>query len=130
MYKEMIKKNFMISYMILFSLFVYIIGILLVNDKVSWTLGILFGLIFSVLKLKLMENTIKKSLQMPAAKAQTYTNVQYFVRYLLTAIVLTVAALEPSIDLLGVFFALFSMKAAAYIQLFMQKRTEKAAKNK
>lgn len=130
MYKDMLKKNFMIRYMILFSLLVYIIGILLVRNKTSWTLGILFGLIFSVLKLKLMENTIKKAVQMPAAKAQTYTNVQYLIRYLLTAVVLAVAALEPSIDLLGVFFALFSMKAAAYMQIWEQKRIKKATTNK
>lgn len=129
MNKELLKKNAMVIYMILFSIIVYIIGILLVNNKLSWTFGMLFGLVFAILKLKLMENTFTKALQMPEAKAQKYANVQYMIRYVLTGIVLVVAALEPSINLLGVFFGLFSMKAAVYMQLLLDKKREKETKN-
>ena len=120
----MIKKNQLVVYMILFSLIVEIIGILLVNNKMSFTVGILFGLIFSILKLMLMKKTIEKAVTMPAEKAQVYTNVQYMLRYILTGVVLVVAALEPSIDILGVFFGLLSMKVAAYMQYFNNKKSE------
>lgn len=122
MNKEWLKKNQLALSMILFSLIIYMIGILLVNNKHSWTLGIAFGTIFAVLKLKLMENTFNKAVQMPEAKAQRYTNVSYMIRYILTGIVLVVAALEPSIDILGVFFGLVSMKVGAYMQLAFQRR--------
>ena len=46
------------------------------------------------------------------------------IRYILTGIVLLVAALEPSIDIIGVFFGLMSMKVAAYMQFFINKRNE------
>lgn len=124
MNKDMLKKNLLIVYMILFSLIIEIIGILLVNNKMSFTKGILFGLIFSILKLGLMKHTIEKAVMMPEGKAQKYTNVQYMIRYILTGIVLLVAALEPSIDLIGVFFGLLSMKVAAYMQFFINKRNE------
>ena len=124
MNKEMLKNNVLIVYMILFSLIVEIIGILLVSNKKSFTVGILFGLIFSILKLILIKNTIEKAVTMPEGKAQKYTNVHYMIRYILTGIVLLVAALEPSIDILGVFFGLLSMKVAAYMQFFINKRTE------
>lgn len=124
MNKDMLKKNLLIVYMILFSLIIEIIGILLVNNKMSFTKGILFGLIFSILKLSLMKHTIEKAVMMPEGKAQKYTNVQYMIRYILTGIVLLVAALEPSIDLIGVFFGLLSMKVAAYMQFFINKRNE------
>lgn len=125
--KEVFQKEPMIVYMILFSLIVEIIGIIVVDDVKGFTMGILFGLIFSILKLMLMKNTIKKSVLMPEGKAQKYANVQYMIRYILTGIVLVVAALEPSISLLGVFLGLFSMKAAAYMQLFIIKKNEKTA---
>ena len=124
MNNEMFKKNFMLIYMILFSLIVYIIGILLVADKIGWTLGITFGLVFSLLKLKLMQNTIAKAIAMPEGKAQKYANVQYMIRYILTGVVLVIAALEPSINLLGVFFGLISMKVGAYAQLALNKKAQ------
>ena len=118
-------KNLMMIYMILFSLIMEIVGILVIDDKIGYTVGLLFGLIFSILKLMLMQNSIKKSLTMPEGKAQKYANVQYMIRYVLTGVVLVVAALEPSINLLGVFLGLLSMKVAAYMQLFVAKRNEK-----
>jgi len=125
MNKNIFHKNPLIVYMILFSLIMEIIGILVLDDKKSFTIGLVFGLVFSILKLMLMKNSIKKAVTMPEAKAQTYTNVQYLIRYVLTGIVLFVAALEPSISLLGVFFGLLSMKLAAYMQYFSLKKAAK-----
>lgn len=122
MNKDIWNKNLMVVYMILFSLIVEVVGMLLVSNKLSFTMGLLFGLIFSILKLKLMQNTIEKAVRMPEGKAQKYTNVQYIIRYILTGIVLVVAALEPSVDLLGVFLGLLSMKVAAYMQVFQNKK--------
>lgn len=110
--------------MILFSLIVYIIGILLVPDKWSWTLGILFGLLFSIVKLKLMENTFNKAVLLPEAKAKNYATFHYMIRYVLTGIVIFVAALEPGISLPGVFFGLASMKVAAYMHLAFKHRLD------
>ena len=125
MNKDIFGKNLILVYMILFSLIMEIIGILLVDDAKAFTIGLAFGLVFSILKLMLMKNSIKKSVTMPEAKAQRYANVQYMIRYLLTGIVLLVAALEPTINLLGVFLGLLSMKVGAYMQLFVIKRNEK-----
>lgn len=125
MNKDVFQKNPLVVYMILFSLIMEIIGILVVDNPKSFTIGLVFGLVFSILKLMLMKNSIKKAVTLPEAKAQTYTNVQYLIRYVLTGVVLLVAALEPSISLLGVFLGLLSMKVAAYMQLFTIKRAEK-----
>ncbi|MEE1073631.1 MAG: ATP synthase subunit I [Cellulosilyticum sp.] len=125
MNKDIFSKNLIIVYMILFSLIMEIIGILVVDDAKAFTIGLVFGLVFSILKLMLMKNSIKKSITMPEAKAQRYANVQYMIRYLLTGIVLLVAALEPTINLLGVFLGLLSMKVGAYMQLFVIKKNEK-----
>lgn len=121
MNKESSSQQLM-KWMILFSLIIEVIGILLVDHKMSFSLGLLFGLIFSLLKLKLMENTIKKSITMSEGEAQKYMNRNYFLRYILTGIVLVIGALEPTIDLLALFLGLMSMKAAAYMQLLVNKK--------
>lgn len=125
MNKKILQDNILIVCMILFSLIVEIVGMLLVVKKLDFTLGIIFGLVFSILKLMLMKNTIKKALTMPEAKAQKYANGQYVIRYVLTGVVLVVAALLSTTLLLGTFFGLMSMKVAAYAQIGIQKREEK-----
>lgn len=118
------EKNLVPIAMIIFSLIVYIIGIFIVSEQMSWALGLAFGLIFSLLKLKLMEKTIGKAVLLPPAKAKNYMSAQYMLRYFLTAIVLVVAALEPSISLVGVFFGLLSMKVGAYTTLWVKKENK------
>ncbi len=121
MNKIFIKKNFMPFSMITFSLVVYTIGIFIAHDVWSWTKGISFGLLFSLLKLRLMKNTFDKAVVMSEAKAKNYATMHYVLRYLLTGIVLFVGAIDPSIHILGVFFGLVSMKAAAYMQFFLKE---------
>lgn len=122
MNKAFIKQNFMAVVMITFTLLVYIIGVFLTESILGWTTGILFGLIVALLKLRLMETTFTKAVSMPEAKAKVYTQRHYMIRYLLTGVVLLIAALEPSISLLGVFFGLVSMKVGAYAQLYTSKK--------
>ncbi len=121
MNKVNLKENIMYLAMIGFTLVIYAIGLLIVSNKWSWSLGILFGLLISLLKYKLMENTFKRAVLMPEEKAKSYASRHYMLRYLLTGVVLFVAAIEPSIDIIGVFFGLVSMKLAAYMQLALKK---------
>lgn len=119
MNKTFIKDNLMIIVMVAFSAIIYTIGIFLTDNVLAWTTGIFFGLTIAILKLKLMETTFKKAVIMSEDKAKVYTQRHYMLRYLLTGIVLLIAALEPSISVLGVFFGLVSMKAGAYSQLWI-----------
>lgn len=104
--------------MIGFSIIAYGIGLFFTDNIMGWTVGILFGVIIALLKLKLMENTLTKAVTMPEAKAKSYTQRHYMARYLLTGIVLLIAALTPGISLVGVFIGLLSMKVGAYTQLY------------
>lgn len=121
MNKTFIKQHAMEITMITFSLIVYIAGLLVVTNYLSWTLGITLGLIIALLKLKLMENTFKKAVSLSENKAKGYTQRQYMIRYLLTGAVLLIAALTEDISLLGVFFGLISMKIGAYVQLGIKR---------
>lgn len=86
-----------------------------------WAKGVLFGTIFTMIKWVLMKNTITKAVDMHEAKARNYTMLHYGLRYLLTVIVLAVAALEPSISLMGTFVGLLTMKVATYVLLLLGK---------
>lgn len=101
------------------------IGIFFTNDYISYWKGLLLGGIFSILKLYLMNNTISKAIMKQPHKAQTYSNVHYILRYLLTILVLVIGILEPSINFVGVIVGFFSMKIAAYWQAISEPPTPK-----
>ena len=103
----------------------FIIGLFFVDNIMAYGKGLLLGGIFSILKLKLMEVTFKKALNKPPRAAQRYANLHYFLRYLLTMLVLVVGALEPTINLVGVIISLVSVKLAAYWQGYIEKPTPK-----
>ncbi|QUI20908.1 ATP synthase subunit I [Vallitalea pronyensis] len=101
------------------------IGLFFVPDIAAYGKGLALGGIFSILKLKLMEVTFTKALNKPPKAAQTYASFHYFLRYLLSILVLMIGALEPTINLVGVIISLVSMKVAAYLQGYIEKPTPK-----
>lgn len=117
MNKAYIKEYLMQVIMIAFSLVVYGIGLLVTSHKLAWTIGIFLGLVIALLKLRLMEYTFKKAVNMHEGKAKSYTQKHYMLRYFITGIVLFIAALSQDVSLVGVFFGLLSMKIGAYVQL-------------
>ncbi len=94
-------------------------------DPLSWGKGVLFGGLFTILRLKMMEMAVNKAVSKPSGKASGYMSAQYFIRYLMSAAVLIVAALEPSIDVLATALAMLSLKVATYVQTLLDKRTPK-----
>ena len=85
-------------------------------DPLAWGKGVLFGGLFTILRLKMMEIAVKKAVSKPSGRASGYMSAQYFIRYLMSAAVLIVAALEPSIDVLATALAMLSLKVATYVQ--------------
>ncbi|MBC8542659.1 ATP synthase subunit I [Bianquea renquensis] len=92
-------------------------------DPLAWGKGVLFGGLFTILRLKMMEIAVKKAVSKPSGRASGYMSAQYFIRYLMSAAVLIVAALEPSIDVLATALAMLSLKVATYAQTLLDKRT-------
>ncbi|MCT4542021.1 MAG: ATP synthase subunit I [Vallitalea sp.] len=105
--------------------FSFLVGLFFVEDIYAYGKGLVLGGIFSILKLKLMEVTFKKAINKPPAAAKKYASFHYFLRYLLTILVLIVGALETTINLVGVIISLVSVKLAAYWQGYIEKPTPK-----
>ena len=103
----------------------FIIGMFFANDIYAYGKGLALGGIFTILKLKLMEVTISKAVVKDPKAAQSYASIHYALRYILTILVLVVAALEPSINLIGVIIGVLSLKIAAFWQGQNEKPTPK-----
>ncbi|WP_341875803.1 ATP synthase subunit I [Defluviitalea saccharophila] len=116
------ERNRLILRMIILGTVIGIAGSFIAEDSFGFIKGVSFGTIFSVLRLRLMEISIKKAVQMEKSRAQKYAASGYIARYILTGLVLTIAALEPSINLLGTVFGMLTMKAAVFLELYRDKK--------
>lgn len=87
-----------------------------VSSSIGFIIGLLIGTGLSIIKLILLEKALIKSMEMEKKTASTYINRQYFFRYLITAIVLVISAINhPTINLFGVGIGLINMQISAYI---------------
>ena len=104
-----------------FGLIFFGVGIFFTDNVLYFAKGIVFGTVFSVLKVILLEKTLKKAVDMGQANAQNYTRLHYSIRYFLTGVVVVVAALVKSISLPGVVLGLAAMTPAVFIAGRMEK---------
>lgn len=99
-----------IKIMAIVDLVLIIGGWIFFENPVAFALGIFFGSAISALNFLQLANTLNRAVNLPPSKAQTYTVTQYFVRYLITGIVLAISIKAPYINVLGTVFGLISIK--------------------
>lgn len=85
------------------------------NNISHYIWGLLFGLVFSIFKLLLLEKTLNKSVDMTAGNAENYARLHYMMRYFLTGAVLVISALIDIHTMIGVIIAVFSLRPAIFI---------------
>lgn len=101
---------------IILLLFIMGIGILITNNITAYVQGVLLGGLFTILKIKLMEITIKRAVNKTPNAAKAYVQANYMLRYILTFIVLFVGIVTPTIDSIAIILSVLTLKAAAYWQ--------------
>lgn len=89
-----------------------IIGIsyVVVSKPMPFILGIIFGSAISVLNFIELANTLSRAITMPQDKAQSFTVIKYFIRYIVTAVVIYVSIIAPYINVIGTIIGLFIIK--------------------
>ncbi|MCR2044698.1 ATP synthase subunit I [Anaerosalibacter massiliensis] len=94
------------------ALSLVVIGILLIvmkNGK-TYALGMFFGSSIGILNFILMGSTINKAVQMDSKSAYGYSVRNYFIRYLIYFVVLSVAALADYLSFVTTALGLFMIK--------------------
>ncbi|WKY44778.1 ATP synthase subunit I [Eubacteriaceae bacterium ES2] len=82
----------------------------LITTSLNFVTGVLVGGAYGVLNFKLLEYTLKKALTMPPAKAQSYIQTRYMLRYILTGVVIYIAIIFPMVDVIGLILGLIANK--------------------
>ncbi len=97
-----------------FILNILILVILFLSSKLSIEIfyGLMFGSIFSILNLRLLSLSLEKAVKMDPGKAQIYVSTRYFIRMILTGLVILISLRAPYINALGTIIGLFLPKCS------------------
>lgn len=110
-----------------------LIGIFLITieDSTPYVYGIIFGVIINILNFRLMALTLEKSVKMPKHKIMPYITANYFARYIIYGVVLTVGAVADYLNFYTVVLGLFMVKIVILTDTFYDiiKGKRKKAKN-
>lgn len=93
------------------------------SDPLFFVLGVLFGGAYSILNFRFMQLTFDKAMKMPSARAQKYVQTRYFLRYLLTGVVIYAAIINPWVNIVGVLLGLIAVKISVLINTTVSKKT-------
>jgi len=112
-------QTFIIRTLLIVDLFVIAASFFLFKDPKAFILGLIFGSAISVLNFIELANTLNRAVHMPPEKAQSFTVIKYFIRYIVTAVVLFVSIVAPYINVLGTILGLVIIKIIILISNLM-----------
>lgn len=101
---------------------VALFAVLLFKLGAPFLIGLTFGTLIALLNFRLLHVTLNKAVQMPPGKAQIYASSQYFIRYILTGVVVFVAIRNPNLNVIGTIIGLISIKLVIIKQNLLNSR--------
>lgn len=101
---------------LLYGVIVEIVGLIIVEQRLNYTLGILYGYLCVIFMTCHMYLTLEKALDMEPDTASKYSVRNSLLRYVITLLFLVVAVLVPKVSVIAVVTMLFGMKISAFLQ--------------
>lgn len=103
------------------SLFIVGISFFLFEKPRPIALGYIFGVIISMLGLKLLDNTINRAIKMAPHRANTYTVVHYILRNIIYFIVLAISAMADYLNFPATILGLLMIKISIIVSAILDK---------
>ena len=119
MNNEIIIKIF--KRVVIVSFFLIGISFIVFSEPKPIILGYIFGTLISMLSLKLLDNTINKSIKMTPSKASGYSMVHYFLRYFIYFIVLIVSAIADYLNFPATVIGLLIIKFVIFLSTIFDR---------
>jgi len=95
---------------IIFNLVIFLAIAWLSENPMALGVGILFGALIGIINFVELGRTLNRAVNMDPGKAQGYTSMKYFARFLITAIVLYTAVTAEYMSVIGTIIGLLSIK--------------------
>lgn len=101
---------------LLYGIIVEIIGLILVENRLSYSLGILVGYICVTGMICHMYLVLEKALDMDPDSAKKYSLRNNILRYLVLALVLVLTAMIPQVSVIAAVIMIYGMNISAFLQ--------------
>lgn len=101
---------------LLYGIIVEGIGLLLLEDRLRYTLGVLIGFVCVAAMVCHMYLTLEKGLDMDPDSAGKYVRRNSILRYVVLFAILVVVMLIPHISVIAVIIMIYGMKISAFLQ--------------
>jgi uncharacterized membrane protein len=121
---ELVKKTFVgfLCGLFVYALMVELIGVFFSDDIISYSLGLLIGVVAAILLFTHMAWTLDKALDYPEAGATKYVRTQTFLRLLAMVIVMLPGLVIEKIQFISLVLGLLGLKIGALIAPFFLRR--------
>lgn len=99
-----------------------ILGAIIVNNKISFILGLLFGTLVACILVSHMYKTLNIALDFDEHSATKYIKKKAIIRVIVMGIAVGIALMFPNIFMpIGVIIGILELKVSAYLQPFTNK---------
>ena len=99
-----------------------IVSFIFLDKPMTWTYGYIFGGLIGILNFILLARTMERAVEMPPHKAQGYATVNYFIRFIITGVVIIVALKADYINALAAIIGIVLIKLIILVtNLFSDK---------
>lgn len=116
-------RNNIVKWTLIASVIILFISLFIFEDKKAIIFGIIFGTSISILNFIELEKSLIKSSQMNSRQAQSYATRKYFLRYIITAIVILISIKASYINVIGTIIGLLLLKfVIMFTNLFNDKK--------
>ncbi len=119
MNKDLIVKIFKRT--ILWSLLFVALMFFLIKDYKSYILGYIFGMLISMTNFLLLKQSVEKSVRMEPSRASRYASGQYLIRFLISGLVLVIAASADYLNFFTSFLGLLIVKLVITVSNIVDK---------
>ncbi len=106
----------------IYAVLIEVIGIFFSGNILSYTLGLLMGVIAAICLFHHMANTLDYALDLPENAASKYVKKQSFLRLLIMLAVLTIGMVIEPISFITVLLGLLGLKIGALVTPFILRR--------
>lgn len=98
------------KFTLILFLLVSLASYVLLSSPKAFILGLIFGTLIGILNFMELGKTLKKAVTLRPQDASMYAAKKYFIRFVLTAVVLYVSATQPHINIIGTITGLLLIK--------------------
>ena len=121
---DLVKMQYkIIFYDIIVLLVLILLSLFFIDEPMPWVKGYIFGGLIGILNFLLLGNTMYKASMMHPTKAQRYASMHYFIRLLITALVIIIALKADYLNAISVVIGLLLIKQVIFFsQVFSDKK--------